>query len=177
MKKAETNIDFKTVTVSMFGSQQELITTSSRHYAAPLSQRVRKDKVQKGDLKVTLVAKTIDITNKMKIAKKLHSQFSHPPPKKLIKLVSNAGMNDEDLKDAISEVSEKCEICKVYKVYHKPGFKTVVSVSLAEEFNEVVAMDLKIFESSIILHLVHHVTRFSVAAVVKLKDRNETSTM
>ena len=79
-------------------------------------------------------------------------------------------MNDEDLKDAISEVSEKCEICKVY---HKPGFKPVVSVSLAEEFNEVAAMDLKIFESSIILHLVDHVTRFSAAAVVKSKDRNE----
>ena len=64
----------------------------------------------------------------MKIAKKLHSQFSHPPPEKLIKLVSYAGMNDEDLKDAI-EVSEKCEICKIYC---KPGFKPVVSVSLAE---------------------------------------------
>ena len=62
------------------------------------------DKIQK-DLKMTLVAKTIDINNKMKIAKKLHSQFSHPPPEKLIKLLSNAGMNDEDLKNAISEVS------------------------------------------------------------------------
>ena len=37
---------------------------------------------------------------------------------------------------------------------------------------EVVAMDLKIFGSSI-LHLVDHVTRFSAAAVVKSKDRNE----
>ena len=49
----------------------------------------------------------------------------------------------------------------------------MVSVSLAEEFDEVVAMDLKIFESSIILHLVDHVTRFSAAAVVKSKYRNE----
>ena len=143
MKKAETNIDFKTDTVSMFGSQQELITTPSGHYAVPLGQRASMDKIQKGDLKVMLVAKTIDINNKIKFAKKLHSQFSHPPLEKLIKLVSNAGMNDEDLKDAILEVSEKCEICKVY---HKPEFKPVVSVSLAEEFSEVVAMDLKIFE-------------------------------
>ena len=80
MKTAETNIDFKTDTVSMFGSQQELITTSSLHYAVPLGQRARMDKIQKGDLKVTLVAKTININNKMKIAKELHSQFSHPPP-------------------------------------------------------------------------------------------------
>ena len=45
-------------------------------------------------------------------------------------------------------------------------------LSLAEEFNKVVVMNLKIFESSI-LHLVDHVTRFSAAAVMKLKDRNE----
>ena len=78
MKKAETNIDFKTDTVSMFDSQQKLITTSSGHYAVPLGQR--------GDLKITLVTKTIDINNKMKIPKKLHSQFLHPPPEKLISL-------------------------------------------------------------------------------------------
>ena len=36
IKKAETNIDFKTDTVSRFGSQQELITTYSRYYAVPL---------------------------------------------------------------------------------------------------------------------------------------------
>ena len=64
----------------------------------------------------------------------------------------------------------KQEICKVY---HKPEFKPVVSMPLAEEFNEVVAMDLKMSESSIILHLVDHVTRFSAAAAVKSKDRNE----
>ena len=167
MKKAETNIDFKTDTVSMFGSQQKLITTSSGHYAVPLGQRARMDKIQK-DLKMTLVAKTIDINNKMKIAKKLHSQFSHPTPEKLIKLVNNAGVNDEDLRDAISEVSEKCESCKAYR---KPGFKPVVTESPAEEFNEVVAMDLKIFESSLISNLVDHVTRFSAAAIVKSKDR------
>ena len=105
LKKAETNIGFKTDTVSMFGSQQNFITTSSGHYAVPLGQRARMDKIQNGDLEIMLVAKATDINNKMTIAKKLHSQFSHPPPEKLIKLLSNAGMNDEDLKNAISEVS------------------------------------------------------------------------
>ena len=38
MKKLETNTDFKNGTVSMFGSQKELITTSSGHYAVPLGQ-------------------------------------------------------------------------------------------------------------------------------------------
>ena len=45
----------------MFGSQQELIITSSGHYAVPLGQRARMDKIKKGDLKVMLVAKAICI--------------------------------------------------------------------------------------------------------------------
>ena len=48
-----------------------------------------------------------------------------------------------------------------------------MSVSLAEELNEVVAMDLKFIESNIILHLIDHVTRFSAAAIVKSKEREE----
>ena len=52
-------------------------------------------------------------------------------------------------------------------------YKPIVSVSLAEEFNEVVAMDLKFIESNIILHLIEHVTRFSAAAIVKSKEREE----
>ena len=80
MKKLETNRDFKTHTVSMFGSQKELIKTSSGHYAVPLGQRARMDKIQKGDLKVMLVAKTIDITNIRKLQRNcIHSFCIHFP--------------------------------------------------------------------------------------------------
>ena len=47
MKKAGTNIDFKTDTVSKFGSQQKLIATSSGHYAVPLGQRARSKRFKK----------------------------------------------------------------------------------------------------------------------------------
>ena len=45
IKKAETNTNFKIDPVSMFGSQQKLITTSSGHYAVPFGQRARMDKI------------------------------------------------------------------------------------------------------------------------------------
>ena len=61
LKKAETSIDFKTESVSMFGSQQKLITTYSEHYVVPLGQRSRMDKIQKGDLKITLVARQLTL--------------------------------------------------------------------------------------------------------------------
>ena len=111
------------------------------------------------------------MADKMKVARKLHSQFSHPSTDKIFKLINNPGfVDDEELKEAIIEISQTCEICKVYR---KPGYKAVVSVPLAEEFNEVVAVDLKFIESNIILHLIDHVTRFSAAAIVISKEREE----
>ena len=87
------------------------------------------DKLQAGNVKVTLVAKTPEISDKMKVTKKLNLRFSHSLPQKLIKLVSNTSMNGvEGFKDAIPTILEKC---KNYKVYGKPGFKPVASVLLA----------------------------------------------
>ena len=171
MKKANTHIDFANDKVTMFGNQQDLLTTSSGHYAVSISERACIDRLDESDTETTLIAKTVNMADKMKVARKLHSQFPHPSTDKLLKLINNAGLvDDKELKEAIIEIYQTCEICKVYR---KPGYKPVVSVSLAEEFNEVVAMDLKFIESNIILHLIDHVTRFSAAAIVKSKEREE----
>ena len=78
MKKLETNRDFKTHSFNVWLTKR--ITTSSRHYAVPLGQRARMDKIQKGDLKVMLVAKTIDITNIRKLQRNcIHSFCIHFP--------------------------------------------------------------------------------------------------
>ena len=42
-----------------------------------------------------------------------------------------------------------------------------------QEFYKVVAMDLKNFQSHIVIHLHNHVARFSDTAVMKSEDRNE----
>ena len=171
MKKANTQIDFSNDTVVMFGMQQKIFATSSGHYAIALSQRASLNEISKNGENVTLIAKTVDFSDKKKVALKLHAQFSHPTANKLIKLISNAGLdNDKALKDNIVEVSENCKVCKVYK---RAGAKPVVSIPLATEFNEVVAMDLKVFRSHTILHLIDHVTRFSAAAIVKSKEKEE----
>ena len=105
------------------------------------------------------------------MANKLHSQFAHPTPEKLIKLVSSAGRgNDMDLIKAIKEVSQSCDVCKIYK---KPSPRPAVGMPLASDFNEVVALDLKFFRGNIILHLIDHVSRFSAACIVKSKKPNE----
>ena len=105
------------------------------------------------------------------MASKLHSQFAHPSAEKLIKLISAAGMGDDlALIKAIKDVTYKCDICRSYR---KSAAKPIVSMPLANEFNEVVAMDLKFYRGKIILHLIDHVSRFSAAAIVSSKKPNE----
>ena len=106
-----------------------------------------------------------------RIAEKLHSQFSHPPAHRLIKLVQNSSIsNKQELIQCIKSVSANCSICREYKA---PSPRPVVGLNMATDFNEVVAMDLKFFSGTIILHLIDHVSRFSAAAIVKSKRPEE----
>ena len=115
MKKANIHIDFANDKVTMFGNQQDLLTASCGHYAVSISERARIDRLGKSDTEITLVAKTVNMADKMKVARNLHSQFSHPSTDKLLKLINNAGLvDDEELKEAVIEISQTCEICKVY---------------------------------------------------------------
>ena len=55
----------------------------------------------------------------------------------------------------------------------KPKLGPVGGFSLSRDFNDVVAVDLKAMEKVHILNMVNHATRFSVAAVVKSKKKEE----
>ena len=53
----------------------------------------------------------------------------------------------------------------------RPSSRPVVGFSLAHDFNETVAMDLKQFRGAYILHMVDHPTRYSVAAIISSKRK------
>ena len=50
MKKATTHIDFANDKVTMFGNQQDLLTTSSGHYAVSIRERARIDRLDESDI-------------------------------------------------------------------------------------------------------------------------------
>ena len=104
------------------------------------------------------------------VAKKLHQQFNHPPSEKMIKYVKDSGVNDDNLFHAIKEVGERCDTCKKYR---KSRPHPVVAFPKATEFNETVAMDLKIYLNNKIyfLHMIDHATRYSAACVIKSKKK------
>ena len=156
MKKANTSTNFKDDLVNMFGEDLEVIVTSSGHYAIPLNRSMKVlDDAATRSKGIILHMQTVDLEDKKKIAQKLHSQFSHPSANRLIKLIDSAGLgNDRKLIDEINKLSKTCQICKEYK---KQPPRPVAGMPLASEFNEVVALDLKMFEGKWFIHLINHV--------------------
>ena len=77
---------------------------------------------------------------KIKIAKKLHRQFSHANSKRLKTLLQDAGIKDDDLFKIIDEVTQSCESCIKYK---RGPPRPVVGLSMGFNFNQTTAMDLK----------------------------------
>ena len=61
--------------------------------------------------------------------------------------------------------------CEIYMRYKRPSSKPAVGFSLAHDFNETVAMDLKQFKCVYNLHMVDHATRYSAAAIISSKQK------
>ena len=101
------------------------------------------------------------------IASKLHRQFAHPTPAKLIKLIRNAGVKDKILEREINLISSQCITCVKLQ---KPSPRPIVCMPLANRFNEAVAMDLKVWGKLYFLVFVDLATRFCSASVIQNKQ-------
>ena len=86
-------------------------------------------------------------SEKKKITIKLHRQFGHPRHEKLLKLMEDAKVDDQQSLELVKQIDNECEICQHYE-------KSFVGFSLAKEFNQTVAMDLKTFKDFKVLHLI-----------------------
>ena len=104
-----------------------------------------------------------DMSDTKKMALKLHKQFGHPTQVKLITLIRNAGIINKMLEKEVKAISEQCVTCVKYR---KPALRPVVSIPLANKFNETVAMDLKIWGKFYFLLMVDVHTRYASARVI-----------
>ena len=166
LKKARAELNFKEDTAMILGQKVDLHVTTSGHYTIPLSknQHIISEVEKNPNTRITLACSK-DMS-KDAMALKLHRQFAHPPPEKLLKLLKCAGHFDKELVDCITKVSSDCCICKEYR---KPPPRPVVGLPMATTFGECVAMDLKKFGDVQLLHLVDHATRLSACSVIRSK--------
>ena len=114
--------------------------------------------------RVNIAIQEMSQEEKKKLITKLHRQFAHPTAKSLKAIMKDA--LDDDCATLIEEISSKCEVCKRYK---KTPARPAVSLPLARQFNDVVAMDLKQFGEVYFLHFIDLFTRFSKSRVIKKK--------
>ena len=101
-----------------------------------------------------------------KTAEKLHKQFGHASAIKIVKLIRDADVKDQNLEKAIYEACESCATCGKFK---RPTPRPVVSLPMASRFNDVLAMDLKAFGGDYFLVMIDQATRFCSAAVIRNK--------
>ena len=105
---------------------------------------------------------------KQQIAMKLNKQFGHPKSSKLIDLIKTSGITDTSFLELVKELDQNCDICLRYK---RPQLRPVVGFSLAHDFNETVAMDLKPFRNIYIFHMIDRATRYSAGAIIHSKQK------
>ena len=175
MKKTGMILNFDRDTATFNGQEVNLDTTSSGHYSLSLTKSrsqlvtVSKSTAVQGALMTINVAGKTE-KERRKIVQKLHTQFGHPSHAKLAELVKLAGVKDESFLGQMKEYAENCETCIKYS---RKNPRPVVGISLSNEFNSTIAMDLKQINKYVILHIIDLATRYSKAVVVSNK-RKET---
>ena len=162
MKRANMKLNFQNDTINIFNENIPLITTSSGHYAIPITKakQLINNLNRESDMSITLAMTNKDNHN---IALKLHRQFALPSQEKLLQLMKNAGKpwcGNQNLVEEIKNVSNNCPTCNKYK---KVPPRPVVGSPMATEFQETVGMDLKFYDSKILPHLVGNCTRLSAS--------------
>ena len=88
--------------------------TSSGHYYIPITKPLP-DKRKFKHIPFIKEISSKNTTEKIKIATKLHRQFSHPSSKKLCDLVKNAGVTDPEFIKILQTLHNSCELCIRYK--------------------------------------------------------------
>ena len=174
LERASARIDIGQNTIRFVGVELPMISSSSGHLCLPIGRSCDPNRTESKRVIDSLFSSPFgfyidDADLKQKVTK-LHKQFAHPPPEKLIKLVENSGVNDSNVSSAIKEVSSQCDVCRRFK---RRPLKPAVGFPLATQFNETVALDLKQFGNKYMLHMVDHLSRYGAACIINNK-RKET---
>ena len=171
LEKANAIIDFQKAEVTFLNHCIPVIITNSGHYCLPLTRNFAISNKYTQTILFNFKMCGKDVTNEdlKKKVLKLHKQFAHPHPDRLLNLLKEADIHNSSVFELVKEVSASCEVCKRYK---KSPLRPVVGFPLARDLNECVAVDLKqIGDNFYILHIIDHLTRFSQACVIRSKKK------
>ena len=167
MKRADMVLDFQNDTAEACRETVHLATTSSGHYTIPLTRPRQTIVSIDKPFECNFVFISREDINMSVIAEKLHRQFAHP---QIMSLINKAGEPWSNNKDLISEVKRIDKECTTCQIYRRSPPRPVVGLPMAFKFLETVAMDLKLYDKKIFLHLIDLCTRLSAATIIKDKN-------
>ena len=168
LKRAQTVLDLNNDKVCMFGKEVDVQFTSSGHYCINILDDKEKSPMEVEYKEVILLTNTTSKQKKRDILLKLHIQFCHPSSNRLISLLKSAGSIDSETQSMINDISSKCVVCHKLR---RPQSKPVVGFSHANDFNQIVAMDLHMIDHNFYyLHIIDLFSRLSAAAIIRKKD-------
>ena len=152
------------------GMMIDLQTTSAGHYVLPLFDSKCHDVDVDEVFAVNLMI--ADDKEKLSALNKLHKQFGHRPKESFIKLLKSANSWSSEMAEIIDGIIDGCEGC--IKRRRNPD-KPAVSMPMASEFNEKVAIDLSFYKGNIILHIVDMWSRLTVSTLLRRKTPSEVT--
>ena len=168
MKKMGIALDMSNDTATINGKNLEVNTTSAGHFIVSLfggNDDIDDNRVMEEVMTATLIEG--DEGKKMKMLQKLHRQFAHRPKQVFVNLLKTAGQWDPSFSPLIDKIMNSCEGC----ILRKRNFdRPSVALALANDFNQVVALDLKIRGDKIILYMVDLFTRYTLGVTIKNKQ-------
>ena len=167
MKKMGIALDMSNDTATINGKSLEVNTTSAGHFIVSLfggNDDIDDNRVMEEVMAVNLIDGNED--KKLKMLQKLHRQFAHRPKQVFVNLLKTAGQWDQSFSPLIDKIMNSCEGC----ILRKRNFdRPSVALALANDFNQVVALDLKIRGDKIILYMVDLFTRYTLGVTIKSK--------
>ena len=160
LKSMKAKIDYGTDEAVILGKPLLLTKTSVGHHCLQLLPETV-------DVHAAVILNNLTSDQKFDVILKLHRQYGHPGKVTLIKHLKTAGVWDEECAPHVDKIYTDCNICKQYS---RTPSRPVVSLPMASEFNELVAMDLKYWKPNLwILHMVDVFSRFSQSVFITSK--------
>ena len=162
LQRAGTVLDLKSDKATMFDKTVDLELTSSGHYCINI---MKDDDVPSCSEQVLFNAEDM---YKEETLRKLHRQFGHASADRMNSFLTRSGNKvDKDVKHKIKQIIDQCETCTI----HKPTpLKPVVSLPLANDYNDTVAVDLHEIQPGLwYLHIIDLFSRFSAGCITKTK--------
>ena len=143
---------------------EDLGTTSAGHYILPLIQK--NQEVFNVNEIFAVDLKSCSFEECKRALNKLHKQFGHRPKKCFVDLLKGANVWSKDMDNMLDNIIDNCEGCILRK--RNPD-KPAVAMPMAKEFNEKVAIDLKVWKGGYILYMIDMFSRLTQAAFITRK--------